>query len=88
MLVLTRKTTEKIQIGENVTITILRVKGQAVRVGIDAPRDVRIVRTELPVESPEGEDAEEASHPTLPAMPRSTPGSAPLAGLMATLSAG
>ena len=35
MLVLTRKSQEKIQIGENITITILRVKGLAVRVGID-----------------------------------------------------
>lgn len=50
MLVLTRKATEKIQIGENIVLTILRVKGQAVRVGIEAPRDVRVLRTELPVE--------------------------------------
>lgn len=88
MLVLTRKTAEKIQIGDNVTITILRVKGQAVRVGIDAPRDVRIVRTELPVEGPGAEDTEEESHPVATSLPRSTPGSAPLAGLVATLSAG
>jgi carbon storage regulator CsrA len=48
MLVLTRKTREQIQIGENVIITILRVKGQTVRVGIEAPRDVRVLRSELP----------------------------------------
>jgi carbon storage regulator CsrA len=48
MLVLTRKTREQIQIGENVVITILRVKGQTVRVGIEAPRDVRVLRSELP----------------------------------------
>lgn len=47
MLVLTRKTHEQIQIGENITITILRLKGHAVRVGIDAPTDVRIIRGEL-----------------------------------------
>lgn len=47
MLVLTRKTQEKIQIGENITITIVRVKGQAVRVGIEAPQDVRVIRGEL-----------------------------------------
>ena len=47
MLVLTRKIQEQIQIGENITITILRMKGQTVRVGIDAPEDVRIVRGEL-----------------------------------------
>ena len=47
MLVLTRKIHEQIQIGENITITILRLKGQTVRVGIDAPADVRIIRGEL-----------------------------------------
>jgi carbon storage regulator CsrA len=48
MLVLTRKVQEQIQIGDNVTITILRMKGRAVRVGIDAPKEVRICRGELP----------------------------------------
>jgi len=48
MLVLTRKQAEQIQIGENVVITILRVKGQSVRIGIEAPREVRVLRAELP----------------------------------------
>ena len=47
MLVLTRKTKQQIQIGPNVTITILQIKGQAVRVGIEAPRDVCVLRNEL-----------------------------------------
>ena len=47
MLVLTRKTRQQIQIGPNVTITILQIKGQAVRVGIEAPREVCVLRTEL-----------------------------------------
>ena len=47
MLVLTRKLQEKIQIGPNVTVTILRLKGNVVQVGIDAPKDVRILRAEL-----------------------------------------
>ena len=50
MLVLSRKLREKIQIGEDVTITILRVKGNSVRVGIEAPRSVKVVRGELPRE--------------------------------------
>jgi carbon storage regulator CsrA len=50
MLVLTRKLQQQIKIGEHVTVTILRVKGQTVRVGIEAPRDVRVVRGELPRE--------------------------------------
>lgn len=48
MLVLTRKRQEQICIGDNIVLTILRVKGNTVRVGIEAPRDVRVVRGELP----------------------------------------
>jgi carbon storage regulator CsrA len=47
MLVLTRKYQEKIRIGENITITVLRMKGKAVRLGIEAPSDVPVVRGEL-----------------------------------------
>jgi carbon storage regulator CsrA len=47
MLVLTRKANQQIQIGDGVVITILQVKGNTVRVGIDAPREVRVVRGEL-----------------------------------------
>lgn len=47
MLVLTRKAKQQIQIGPNVTITILQIKGQAVRVGIEAPKDVTVLRSEL-----------------------------------------
>ena len=52
MLVLTRKCQEKIQIGDNITITIVRVKGQSVRVGIDAPRELKVKRSELAPEAP------------------------------------
>ena len=48
MLVLTRKLQEQIKIGDQVTVTILKIKGGTVRVGIHAPRDVRVVRGELP----------------------------------------
>ena len=47
MLVLTRKANEEILIGDNIKITLVRIKGGSVRVGIEAPRDVRIVRGEL-----------------------------------------
>ena len=47
MLVLTRKTNEQLQIGNGITITILRVHGQSIRIGIDAPRDVPVRRSEL-----------------------------------------
>ena len=55
MLVLTRKRQEQIRIGDNITLTILRVKGNTVRVGFEAPRDVRIVRGELSPEDVEFE---------------------------------
>ena len=48
MLVLTRKTQETIQIGNDITISILKLKGNAVRIGIEAPKDVRVLRGELP----------------------------------------
>jgi len=48
MLVLTRKLQQQIKIGSEITVTILKVKGNTVRVGIDAPREVRVVRGELP----------------------------------------
>ena len=47
MLVLTRKASQQIQIGDGIVITILQVKGNTVRVGIEAPREVRVIRGEL-----------------------------------------
>ena len=47
MLVLSRKTKQQIQIGPHVTITILKVKGETVRIGIDAPQDVCVLRSEV-----------------------------------------
>jgi carbon storage regulator len=83
MLVLTRKSQEKIQIGDNITITILRVKGQAVRVGIDAPRDVRVLRTELPTDEGTAHEDRPA-----PASQSQFKAGAPLASLLAALNVG
>ncbi|MFK8114349.1 MAG: carbon storage regulator [Rubripirellula sp.] len=47
MLVLTRKTDEEILIGNDIKITLVRVKGNTVRIGIEAPRDIRVLRGEL-----------------------------------------
>lgn len=64
MLVLTRKPREEIRIGDGITITILRVKGQQVRVGIEAPNDIRIVRGELDPEiEPEDSDSDDTATP-------------------------
>jgi carbon storage regulator len=47
MLVLSRKPGERILIGDNVAVTIVRIGPNTVRLGIDAPRDMNIVREEL-----------------------------------------
>jgi carbon storage regulator len=53
MLVLTRKQSETIQIGDSITITVLRMKGKSVRIGIKAPQDMNVIRGELAFELPE-----------------------------------
>ncbi|ARF15076.1 carbon storage regulator CsrA [Sporosarcina ureae] len=47
MLVLSRKVNEVIQIADNIEIRILEVKGDTVRIGIDAPKSIEILRGEL-----------------------------------------
>ena len=47
MLILTRRIGESLMIGDNVTVTVLGVKGNQVRVGVDAPKDVEVYRREL-----------------------------------------
>ena len=51
MLVLTRKQNEKIRIGSSIVITVVRMKGKTVRLGIEAPSDVNILRGELAFET-------------------------------------
>jgi carbon storage regulator len=47
MLILTRRVGETVMIGDNVTVTVLGVKGNQVRVGVNAPRDVAVHREEI-----------------------------------------
>lgn len=47
MLILTRKIGETVMIGEEVTVTVLGVKGNQVRLGINAPKDVSVHREEI-----------------------------------------
>lgn len=47
MLVLSRKTSETIKIGEDIEIRVLEIKGDSVRVGIEAPKTTEILRGEL-----------------------------------------
>ncbi|MBE8221986.1 MAG: carbon storage regulator [Bdellovibrionales bacterium] len=46
-LILTRRQGEGLSIGDNTVITILQIKGKQVRIGIEASKDVKIVRSEL-----------------------------------------
>jgi len=55
MLVLSRKLTESIRIGEGITVTVLEVRKGRVRLGIDAPSAVRIQREEVWMQSAEPE---------------------------------
>lgn len=48
MLVLSRKIGEQVRIGDDVTVVISKIAGNRVTLGIDAPGDVPIVRSELP----------------------------------------
>lgn len=47
MLVLSRKQNERIVVGGSVVVTVVRISGDKVRLGIDAPADVRVVRDEV-----------------------------------------
>lgn len=52
MLVLSRKPGQRVMIGDDVVVTVVRIGPNTVRLGIDAPRDKNIVREELCVELP------------------------------------
>jgi len=47
MLILTRRVGEAVMIGDDVTVTVLSVSGNQVRIGVDAPRDVSVHREEI-----------------------------------------
>lgn len=47
MLILTRNIAQTIVIGDNITITLLAVKGNQARIGIDAPKDLSVHREEI-----------------------------------------
>ena len=63
MLVLSRKKSQQIQIGDNITITVLKVKGTSVQIGVEAPSHVKILRSELSFDPP----AETAAKTVAPA---------------------
>jgi carbon storage regulator len=50
MLVLTRKSNQSIMIGDDIEVSVLSIMGEKVRIGIQAPRDVPVFRTEVYLE--------------------------------------
>ena len=52
MLVLSRKQSERIRLGDSIVVTIVRVSGDKVRLGIEAPPDVLVLRDELKPHEP------------------------------------
>lgn len=47
MLILSRKLDEKIKIGDNITITLIEVRGDQVKIGVEAPKNVKVFRQEV-----------------------------------------
>jgi carbon storage regulator len=47
MLILSRKVNEKVVIGEDITISIIEIRGDQIRIGIDAPKKVKVFRQEV-----------------------------------------
>ena len=60
MLILTRRVGESVMVGDDITVTVLDVKGNQVRIGINAPKDVAVHREEIyeRIKSERGEGGE------------------------------
>jgi carbon storage regulator len=78
MLVLTRKLMEKLFIGDDICVTVVRLEGGQVRLGIEAPREITVVRAELVPERQfggprsalrPGDPSAQPSHPAPHAVP-------------------
>jgi carbon storage regulator len=65
MLVLSRRERERIKLGDSIVVTVVRVAGDKVRLGIEAPADMLVLRDELDVH-PRGSEPAKATRPTAP----------------------
>lgn len=62
MLVLSRKVGERILIGDEIAVTIVRISGGGVRLGIDAPAEMPVIREELKIAMEQAEQQESDSN--------------------------
>ncbi|MGD0196498.1 MAG: carbon storage regulator [Solirubrobacteraceae bacterium] len=70
MLKITRRTGERIMLGEDIVVTLLEISGQTARIGIDAPRAVPVYREEIWVEVKRENEAAAGSGGALPELER------------------
>lgn len=90
MLVLSRKPGERIVIGDNIVVTIVKAEGNQIRVGVEAPADVSVFREEIAPSKPKSKSkAPRADSPSAPARrprplktPRTGSGAAPDSGYL------
>jgi len=69
MLVLSRRESERIKLGDSIVVTVVRVTGDRVRLGIEAPADILVLRGEL--------EPEKTPQPALPEAPAATAPNSP-----------
>jgi carbon storage regulator len=68
MLILSRKTNEKIMIGDDISVSIIEIRGDQVRIGVDAPKSVKVFRQEVFDAIKAENKAAALSAPVLPAL--------------------
>ena len=80
MLVLSRREQERIRLGESIVVTVIQVAGDKVRLGIDAPSDVLVLRDELeprrqtrPLPPRVAKECPPGAQPGMPAVGKPTP---------------
>ncbi|MBS0377765.1 MAG: carbon storage regulator [Proteobacteria bacterium] len=66
MLVLTRRQAQSLRIGQDVVVTILAVRDRSIRIGIEAPKHVRVLREEVGGSARESAGASESLRPPEP----------------------
>ena len=88
MLVLTRRKNQSIVIGDGIVVTVLEVKGDNIRLGITAPRDVQVLREELLTALSEANASSVLDEAAAPAAPAPSGAAAPSATPSAALRLG